>query len=128
MDIEKEREREQRDDVIDLMSTEQGRRFVWRLLSYTGIYRAHEGDSESILKQEGRRQVGLYLLGIVSDVAEDRVFDMMREAKNQSIQEKLQHEQSNNTNRSSVLDSYIGDDTDSGGYFASYSSGADGNL
>jgi hypothetical protein len=64
-----------------------------------------------MLKQIGRRQVGLYILGLVADASEDRIFDMMREAKERSIEEKLHYERTNRDNESraiSTVDDILG--------------------
>lgn len=74
------REQEQL-DIQSVMETENGRRFIWRLLSYCGIYRDIEGDQVQMLKQIGRRQAGLHILAIISESAEESVFKMMREAQ-----------------------------------------------
>ena len=78
----------QRLDIEAVMGSEHGRRFVWRILEYCGIYRDIEGDSPDMLKQLGNRQTGLYILGIISDVCEDQVFKMMKEAKNKAKTEE----------------------------------------
>jgi hypothetical protein len=111
----KEKDRQDRDDISWIMSTIQGRRFVWRMLSHCGVYRGHEGDSEQVMKQEGRRQAGLFLLGIISDASEDHVFDMMKEAKQQSIEEKIKYDNANNARSNSDISSGTsGYATDSG--------------
>jgi hypothetical protein len=106
-------------DVEWITSTEQGRRFMWRLLSYCGVYRDIEGNGNDMLKQIGRRQVGLYLLGLVADASEERIFDMMREAKERSIEEKLHYERTNRDTESrtvNIIDDIIGGvDTNIGG-------------
>jgi hypothetical protein len=101
---EKELQDQNRSDCEWVTSTEQGRRFMWSILSHCGIYRDIEGDSTDMLKQVGRRQVGLHLLALISDASEDRIFDMMREAKQRSIQEKLENERRNQTNRNNIDD------------------------
>jgi hypothetical protein len=68
-------------DILTVMHTENGRRFLWRLLCYCGIYRDVEGSNTDILKQLGKKQVGLYLLSILTDADDEQVFTMMREAK-----------------------------------------------
>jgi hypothetical protein len=92
---------------------------MWRLLSYCGVYRDIEGSGNDMLKQIGRRQVGLYLLGLISDSSEDRIFDMMREAKDRAIEEKIDYERNNrdsNTKHVSTIDNIIGGiDSISGG-------------
>jgi len=106
-------------DVEWITSTEQGRRFMWRLLSYCGVYRDIEGNGNDMLKQIGRRQVGLYLLRLVADASEERIFDMMREAKERSIEEKLHYERTNRDTESravNIIDDIIGGvDTNIGG-------------
>jgi hypothetical protein len=92
---EKEKIVQERADAEWILSTPQGRRFIWRLLSHCGVYRDIEGSGDDMCKQIGRRQVGLYLMGIVSDASEDRLFEMMREAKTRSIEEKINYERAN---------------------------------
>jgi hypothetical protein len=105
-----------RSDVEWATSTEQGRRLMWNILSHCGIYRDIEGSSDEMLKQVGRRQVGLYLLGLISDASEDRIFDMMREAKNRSIEEKLEYERTIRSKDGTTIDDIIGE-------FPTYSNG-----
>jgi hypothetical protein len=107
---EKEKIKLERSDVEWSTSTEQGRRFLWNIMSYCGIYRDIEGNSEDMMKQIGRRQVGLYLLGLITDESEDRYIEMMREAKNRAIEEKIKNDNTNNsdTGTSSELDDIIG--------------------
>lgn len=86
----------QRLDIEAVMGSEHGRRFIWRILQYCGIYRDIEGDRDDMLKQLGNRQTGLYILGIISDVCEDQVFQMMKEAKNQALMEEEYYDNRNN--------------------------------
>jgi len=99
-----------RGDVDWVTSTEQGRRFYWRILSHCGIYRDIEGTDVEMHKQLGRRQVGLHLLALVSDVSEDRLFKMMQEAKNRAIEEKINHDNYNRNTGS--IDHIIGSSTE----------------
>lgn len=71
-------------DIQNLMDTDSGRRFIWRMLTYCGVYRDLEGTHDDMMKQAGRRQVGLYLTGIITDTSEEQFFNMMREAKNKN--------------------------------------------
>jgi pimeloyl-CoA synthetase len=117
---EKEKIQQERSDVEWVTSTEQGRRFLWKILSHCGIYRDIEGNSDEMLKQIGRRQAGLYLLGLITDESEDRFIEMMREAKNRAIEEKIKHDNANNSDTdsngtSSELDSIIGDSSSASG-------------
>jgi hypothetical protein len=100
---EKEKLIQERTDAEWVISTSQGRRFMWRLLSDCGIYKDYHGSQDEIFKQIGRRQIGLHLLGIISDASEDRLFEMMREAKTRSTEEKIQYERANRD----VVNNYI---------------------
>lgn len=99
--IDKDKVLEERTDVEWVLSTIQGRRFFWRLLSMCGIYKDIEGSGDEMCKQIGRRQIGLQLLSIISDASEDRLFEMMREAKNRSLEEKIKYER---TSRDTSID------------------------
>jgi hypothetical protein len=48
------------------MKTEQGREVIWHILSLCGIY---DGGStgEEILRQQGRRDIGLSIIGLMHD-------------------------------------------------------------
>lgn len=78
-------------DLEWVLSSDSGRRFIWRVLSFCGVYQDIDPvDTSLALKQLGRRQVGLYLLGICSENNQDKVFTMMQEAHNASITQELQ--------------------------------------
>lgn len=89
---EEQIELQQKNDIRAVMSTENGRRFVWRLLSYCGVYRDIEGEGGDVFRQIGKRTTGLYLLGIVSDVDQEAVFNMMKEAAARAEEEKRELE------------------------------------
>ena len=100
-EFEKAQQQLQALDIEVVMGTENGRRFIWRILEYCGIYRDIDGDRSDMLKQIGNRQAGLYILGIVSDIAEDQVFKMMKEAKNRSVTEEEYYDERDRNNRDS---------------------------
>lgn len=56
------------DDVKWLMSDKRGRRFMWRLLAGTGLYRSSfVTNAMQVSFNEGQRQVGLGWLGEVME-------------------------------------------------------------
>jgi len=83
--VDEKNQIQQLNDIKSVLDLEPGRRFMWRVISYCGIYKALEGDHDDMMKQEGRRQIGLYLLGLLTDVDDEQVFNMMREAKNKDM-------------------------------------------
>lgn len=85
---------QKRSDVEWVMSTEQGRRFIWELLGMTGMFRMQEGDADQRTIQEGARRVGLQLTGIITDVDELLFFQMQLESRNRRLEEIKNYEQS----------------------------------
>ncbi len=68
------------DDLKWLMAHAQGRRIVWRLLAHTGIYRSTFHTSGSVMsRQEGIREVGLFLLDEVENAAPGEFLKMLGE-------------------------------------------------
>jgi hypothetical protein len=108
---------QERSDIDWVMSTEQGRRFVWRMLSECGLYHDFEGDANTMFKQAGRRQIALFLLGIIP---QDSMFQMMKDAQNKEIEEKLKHDNRNKR------DTSIGDTSSDYDFIGGYDSGGDG--
>lgn len=82
---------EERDDILFLLESEHGRRFLWKAISHCGVYQDIE-MSENTGRLLGRRSVGLYLLTKLSEVSEDLVFKMMKEAKERDERIKLMFE------------------------------------
>ena len=69
------------DDLKWLMSGPRGRRIVNRILVWCGIWRtSFTGNSETFFR-EGMRNIGLMLLGPISDTCPDQLALMMEEAK-----------------------------------------------
>jgi len=85
--VDKRIELQQANDIQNILNSESGRRFLWRLIGYCGVYRDVEGEQVDIMKQLGRRQVGLYLLGILTDTDDEQVFTMMKEAKSKDMED-----------------------------------------
>jgi len=63
------------------LSTKEGRRFVWRLLCDCGVFRSSfTGNSETFFN-EGRRSVGLKMLGEIDAHAPEAYALMSAEAR-----------------------------------------------
>lgn len=68
-DKRKDFERELRNDISNLVSTDAGRRFLWWLLSITGVYLpSYTGNSDTYFN-EGRRAIGLEVMHRLASVA-----------------------------------------------------------
>lgn len=76
------REREM-NDLRFVMGHEQGRRFVWRLLTITGITRSSfETNALSMAMKEGQRNVGLTLTAEIMEADTKSYLTMQLEAAN----------------------------------------------
>lgn len=81
-DAEKARKLDRDQEKADfawLMSDKRGRRFIWRMLEVTGVYRSSfTGNSETFFR-EGSRNVGLKLISDIHEFAPDSYTTMLEE-------------------------------------------------
>jgi hypothetical protein len=117
-DIQKEKEDRLKWDTQWVTSTEQGRRFLWEFLSFCGIYHDIEGTDNQIFKQIGRRQAGLHLLSLISNASPEKLKQMMDEANQRDIEEKIKYDRTNRKHSNTELN-------DTGGSPATSSNDAD---
>ena len=67
-------------DLHNVLATESGRRFVWRLLELSGQFQCSMGQTpEETAFNEGRRQAGIALAAECSAHALDRFLQMQEE-------------------------------------------------
>lgn len=80
--IAKDESREQRlevDDLKWLMADARGRRFLWRLLDQTHVFRtSFTGDSRTFFN-EGERNIGLKHLASVNEHCPEHYLSMLKE-------------------------------------------------
>lgn len=79
----KEKRGRERDleDLRFLLSTIQGRRFVWRQLSECGVFKSSFTGNSTTFFNEGRRDVGLKLMADVMESKPEAYLQMAQEAK-----------------------------------------------
>lgn len=71
-------------DLTWLMANAQGRRIVWRLLQRAGVYTSSFSHSGSVMAfNEGRRDMGLFLLAEVSDASPSGLLKLITENQGQ---------------------------------------------
>jgi len=71
-------------DLTWLMANAQGRRIVWRLLQRAGVYMSSFNHSGSVMAfNEGRRDMGLFLLAETSDASPNGLLKMITENQGQ---------------------------------------------
>lgn len=77
---ERERDRELA-DIRLVMSSVEGRRFVWRLLEKAGVFRTSFTGNSTTFFNEGMRNMGLMVLGDVHEACASEYIVMMNESK-----------------------------------------------
>jgi hypothetical protein len=76
-------------DIDTLMSTPAGARFIWRLLTLSGIFRSSfSSDPLVMAMNEGQRNIGLRLLSDLTEACPDKYLNMMRTAKARKTKEE----------------------------------------
>jgi len=68
-------------DVREVMNSKRGRRFMWELLDFCGIFKTSLADEHQIFYNEGMRNVGLKLLADVNEASPDAYLLMLKESK-----------------------------------------------
>jgi len=89
-EYEQEREREELRYILD---DPKGRRFLWRLLDYAGVYNSSFTGNSFTFFNEGRRDVGLFVLDEVTDADPDAYLEMQRESLNEAREAEKQAEE-----------------------------------
>lgn len=81
-ELRKQRAREDElADVRAVLATPQGRRMVWRLITHCRVFQSIWRPSAEIHYLEGARNVGLYVLGEITEAQPDALLQMMQENK-----------------------------------------------
>ena len=80
MKDKKEERRQELEDILEVMKTPSGRRYMWRLLSCCGVFRDGLGrTNEMTYVFIGRRQIGLEQMHTILDANPSLWDTMLRE-------------------------------------------------
>lgn len=78
---EKQKEKVDLDEMRQVVSTKQGRRFIWQLMCDCGIFQcSFDGSSRTFFK-EGERNVGLKILARLNNAHPEVYGIMIKESK-----------------------------------------------
>ena len=94
---EKERRRRDREvaDLKKVLSIPEGRRFIWKLMSESGVFRTSFTGNSSTFFNEGRRDIGLLILNEVMASKPEAFTQMQREfISEQKANEKQKEDES----------------------------------
>lgn len=85
----KDKEKFQRDteiqDLKKVLSTREGRRFLWRLMAHCKVFESILETSARIYYNSGRQDVGHFLMAEIAVADDEKLFEMMREAKQEEL-------------------------------------------
>jgi hypothetical protein len=79
-DLER-KELQRREDLKWILSTQQGRRFIWRLLGDCGVFRISMTGSSYTFFNEGKRSIGNALYADVLGADDEAYLKMRKEAQ-----------------------------------------------
>jgi hypothetical protein len=68
-------------DLRFLLATDQGRRFIWKLLEMCGVFKSSFTGSSETFFLEGQRNIGLKLLSDIMRVDPDSYLKMVKSNK-----------------------------------------------
>lgn len=74
-------------DLKYILSTEQGKRFVWKLISRCGLFRTSFTGSSQTFFLEGERNIGLYVLDLIMEADPEAYIKMYMQSKKDNINE-----------------------------------------
>tara|TARA_R110000868_G_scaffold317394_1_gene578215 strand:+ start:1371 stop:1670 length:300 start_codon:yes stop_codon:yes gene_type:complete len=66
-------------DLRAIMESQLGRRFMWRLLEQTGLYKTSFTGNSTTFFNEGQRNIGLWLIAQVNENCLDEYTQMVKE-------------------------------------------------
>jgi hypothetical protein len=70
-------------DFRFIVQTPEGRRYVWRLLSATGVFRTSFTGNSTTFFNEGMRNIGLMIMADLNEACPERYQQMMNEARHE---------------------------------------------
>ena len=76
-------------DLKKLLTQVEFRRFVWRMLTFTGMYRTSFTGNSTTFLNEGKRMVGLFILGAVMRANPMSFAQMQQEFYSERTSEEL---------------------------------------
>lgn len=82
-----DREKREAERFSQVLHSYAGREFVWNLLNYCKIFHAAPLDQEEIVRFEGRRDVGLHILGKCFTYSMETYNLMQQEAQKRDSEE-----------------------------------------
>ena len=76
---------QEKDDFEWLMNDIRGRRFMWRLLSVSGVFTTSFTGNSTTFFNEGQRNIGLMYTNQSMEVCPEQYLQMIQEAKRKEI-------------------------------------------
>lgn len=71
--------KEQVKDLRFLLSTPQGKRFIWRALEQCSVFKGGFAAPDQLMFREGERNIGTWLLAQITEANPHALIEMMKE-------------------------------------------------
>jgi hypothetical protein len=101
--------------IAKIMSDQQGRKFINELIAFCGLYQSSDGTVNDLLRREGKKQVGLYLLSQIQENNRSQYYVMQEEAY---LASKEKDDEQRKHSERSIKDHDTGTDFDIDLYFS----------
>ena len=82
-ETEKQRQIREDNDLLFILSDPRGRRFIWRLLGFCGVFNSSFTGNSTTFFNEGTRSVGLWATAEVVRLKPEAYVEMMVESNNE---------------------------------------------
>ena len=94
-DKSKRKRNRELNDIRVVLSTPEGRRFIWRIITFVRIFKDafFRGDTDTTLYNTGRKSVGLWVLDEVLYAKPDAFGQMQREHLSEYKREAIENEE-----------------------------------
>lgn len=78
------------EDLKKILAHPEGRRFIWRLLSESGVFRTSFTGNSTTFFNEGKRDIGLLILSEVMKADMSKFTQMQNEFSNEQKKQKIE--------------------------------------
>lgn len=96
-------------DIRTFLDLEAGRRFIWRLLEHCKVFQSIWHNSALIHFNEGKRDVGLFILSEITEADQKALLRMMTDAANEKTRDRLHDEKEERQARTTENEDEPGD-------------------
>jgi hypothetical protein len=68
-------------DLKAILSTQEGKRFIWRMVEQCGVYRGGFLPRDESIFRDGEQNIGIWLLAQVTEANPNALIEMMKQGE-----------------------------------------------